>query len=260
MNVTVLTGRLMATLTVLAFTATSALAADLFDRHDRGSMKDAPPERARPECSANVALTTDYVFRGFSQTDEGPAIQGGFDCSYSMFYVGVWASNIDFNDGSEADIEIDVYGGIKWKWSNVEFDLGVIYYAYPSANDDGAELDYVEGKFGVSTDITEGVGVSGTVYYSDDYIGETGEIVAVEGGLSIALGNWGFISPTATGLIGYLDFDDDTMGTDYAYWNAGIEFAMPGYDKINWDLRYHDTDVDGDNSESRFVATVSSSW
>ena len=42
------------------------------------SLKDPEPEARRCALSANVALTTDYVFRGFSQTDEGPAIQGGF--------------------------------------------------------------------------------------------------------------------------------------------------------------------------------------
>ena len=51
-----------------------------------------------PEFSANVALTTDYIFRGFSQTDEGAAIQGGMDMTWNIFYVGVWGSNLDFGN------------------------------------------------------------------------------------------------------------------------------------------------------------------
>ncbi len=52
--------------------------------------------------SANVALTTNYMFRGVSQTNNGPAIQGGFDYEYSPYnlYVGVWASNVDSSSGA----------------------------------------------------------------------------------------------------------------------------------------------------------------
>jgi uncharacterized protein (TIGR02001 family) len=79
--------------------------------------------------SANVALTTDYVFRGQSQTDEGPAIQGGFDATWKVFYLGVWASNIDFGAATNvngnleniADIEIDWYGGIRPTWKGITF-------------------------------------------------------------------------------------------------------------------------------------------
>ena len=53
--------------------------------------------RAARRCtlSANVAIASDYVFRGFSQTAEGLAIQGGFDATCGSFYIGVWASNLD---------------------------------------------------------------------------------------------------------------------------------------------------------------------
>ena len=43
-----------------------------------------------------MALTTEYVFRGFSQTEEGPAVQGGYDVTCNIFYAGVWASNLDW--------------------------------------------------------------------------------------------------------------------------------------------------------------------
>ena len=84
----------------------------------RGSIKDpvAPPAPRACALSANVALATEYVFRGISQTDEGPAIQGGFDATCGMFYAGVWASNLDWGgNGSEdvANMEMDLYAGIK---------------------------------------------------------------------------------------------------------------------------------------------------
>ena len=74
----------------------------------RGSIKDPVEAPAPRACalSANVALATEYVFRGISQTAEGPSIQGGFDATCGMFYAGVWASNLDWGV-SGTDIEID---------------------------------------------------------------------------------------------------------------------------------------------------------
>ena len=57
------------------------------------------------EFSANVALSTDYRFRGISQTTEDPALSGGFDYSYTPFgfYAGVWASNLDFGEDTSVN-------------------------------------------------------------------------------------------------------------------------------------------------------------
>ena len=268
MNYKSLTGRIAASAVALFVSAGVANAADLFER---GSLKDAPVERERPELSANVALTTDYIFRGASQTEEGPAIQGGFDVSYKMFYAGVWASNLDFGavEGTTndiANIEIDVYAGIKHKFGAIEADLGVIYYAYPGAEDAGAELDYVEIKFGASGNLTDKIGLSGTLYYSPEYTGETGETLTYEGGVTVALGTYGRFSPTFSATLGYTDFLDAAFEDgSYTYWNAGVEVGFA--EKFTLDLRYWDTDVDStntflgeDGTDERFVATVSASF
>lgn len=256
MTITTFTGRVAGSALALILSAGVASAADLFDRGDRVSMKDAPVERARPTCGANVALTTDYVFRGESQSDEHAAIQGGYDCEYSMFYVGVWASNVDFGD--DTNIEVDVYGGIKHTFDKVEVDLGLIYYAYPDASDNN-DQDYLEVKLGLSGDIVDNVSLSGTVYYSDDYYNGSGEAFIYEGGVSIGLGTYGGFSPTLTALIGQIDFDDDVNQQDLAYWNAGVEIGFA--EKFTLDLRYWGTDDDVTPiRDDRFVATVSSSW
>ena len=55
---------------------------------------DAAPA---PLFTANVALVTNYLYRGISQTGGKPAIQGGFDYAHSSgFYAGVWGSNISW--------------------------------------------------------------------------------------------------------------------------------------------------------------------
>ena len=66
--------------------------------------------------SGNVGIYSDYIFRGYTQTENKPALQGGFDVSHSSgLYAGVWASNVDWTvqGGSMRDnsVEIDLYAG-----------------------------------------------------------------------------------------------------------------------------------------------------
>ncbi len=70
--------------------------------------------------SSNVGVFSQYIFRGLTQTDRKPALQGGFDLSHSSgFYAGVWASNISWlSDAnpqyySSSSLETDIYGGFK---------------------------------------------------------------------------------------------------------------------------------------------------
>ena len=96
--------------------------------------------------SATVTLTSDYVFRGISQTDAHPAFQGALSFGQTAgLYLGLSGSNVDFNDGDEASVEIDLSGGYKWDWGPVSLDGGVIYYAYPGASG-RLDYDYWEGK------------------------------------------------------------------------------------------------------------------
>ena len=100
----------------------------------------APALAQETTITGNVSLTTDYAFRGISQTDESPAIQGGFDAAFgsSGAYAGAWASNINFGSGG-SNMELDLYGGYKFAVGAVNFDVGVIGYLYPGAADDGAD-------------------------------------------------------------------------------------------------------------------------
>ena len=98
--------------------------------------------------SGNVTLTSDYKFRGISQSDESPAIQGGFDLDIGKgFYAGVWGSSVDFDvneGGYDGSLELDYYAG--WGGSlgdsGVGIDVGYLYYDYPG--DNGDKGDYQE--------------------------------------------------------------------------------------------------------------------
>ena len=86
--------------------------------------------------SGNVAIVTDYRYRGISQTDKKPAIQGGFDFAHkSGFYLGNWNSNISgYGTATNGSIEMDVYGGYKFEAVGLSFDVGTIYYSYPGSD------------------------------------------------------------------------------------------------------------------------------
>ncbi|HMN78051.1 MAG TPA: TorF family putative porin [Burkholderiaceae bacterium] len=85
--------------------------------------------------SANIGLFSDYRFRGISQTDRKPALQGGFDLAHSSgLYAGNWNSNVDSALFNGANLEMDFYGGYKHAFDGgFGLDLGVIYYYYPNS-------------------------------------------------------------------------------------------------------------------------------
>lgn len=84
----------------------------------------------------NLGATTDYRYRGISQTRKQPALQGGFDYSNpNGIYVGSWASTIKWlkDFGARDTVEIDVYGGYKGEISkDLTYDVGVLAYVYPA--------------------------------------------------------------------------------------------------------------------------------
>lgn len=86
--------------------------------------------------TGNVAVVSDYRFRGISQTYKAPALQGGFDYAHdSGFYLGTWLSSVSGNlYPNGASLEADVYGGFKWEpVAGLGLDVGVLKYLYPGA-------------------------------------------------------------------------------------------------------------------------------
>jgi len=97
-------------------------------------------QAAQAEVSFNAALVTDYVFRGVSYSDNGPALQGGADYAHeSGLYVGTWLSNVD--SGADTDIEYDLYVGYATEMNGLEIDLGYTMYNYLDAFSDGNTVE-----------------------------------------------------------------------------------------------------------------------
>jgi uncharacterized protein (TIGR02001 family) len=102
------------------------------------TMHIAHAQEAKPdnEISYNAALTTDYRYRGLSQTRLDPALQGGADFvnNPTGLYVGTWLSTIKWTKdlGGDGNVEWDVYGGKKGSFNDLlSYDIGGLYYFYP---------------------------------------------------------------------------------------------------------------------------------
>jgi len=195
---------------------------------------------AAAEIAGNVTLASDYRFRGVSQLKGGfsPAIQGGFDLATDMgFYIGTWASNVNFTEGA---IETDVYGGFKGKFNDdVGYDIGVLYYGYPHDNNNGnTNLPYTE-VYGSVTYSGVKVGLN----YSDDYFAESGKFY-------YPYIEYGFDPIENLSLsfhLAYNKFDEDQLGLDgkdhYTDWKIQASTKWWG---VTWALAYVDTDLDND--------------
>ena len=218
------------------------------------------------EFSANVAISTDYRFRGISQTNEDPAISGGFDYSYAPygFYAGVWASSLEFGLGEpdNASMEIDYYAGLTGEILNgIGWDVGGLYYYYPGhdSGPGGNDFDYFEVYGSLSYDFGM-FDVTGGLNYSPDYFNESDTFFYYYGDVGVPLNVWGL---SLSAHVGYNDIDDEpTFGVpSYTDYSVGVSKDMGMF---TFDLSYVDTDLDdnecGDICDSTAVFTVSSSF
>lgn len=196
-----------------------------------------------PEVAWNLGVTSDYVFRGYSQTTEDPAIFGGVDVTVGSFYAGAWASNVDFGD--DTDAEVDLYGGYRTEAAGFAIDVGVVGYLYVS-QPTGADYDYAEFKAAASRAFGP-VTLGAAVYWSPDFFGADEEATYVEANAAFSPADkW-----TVSGAVGHQALD---VNADYATWNAGVAYAFS--DHVAIDVRYHDTDVTGPLSDERVVGAL----
>lgn len=182
-------------------------------------------------------LSSDYLFRGISQTRNRPAIQGTVDLQHSSgFYVGAFASNVAF-PGTNARQELDLAAGYRFEAGAATFDLGGIYYTYPGydAAPGSHEFDYVEAVAKASYTV-EPLKLVGTATWSPNFYFRTGDAFYLEGGADVSLPA-GF---TLSGRLGHqwIERNGRYGAPDYANWQivasreivAGITLAVGYYD------------------------------
>ena len=194
--------------------------------------------------STTIGFVSEYSFRGISQSDEHPALQGSIDWSHdSGFYAGIWGSNVDFNDGDEASVETDLYAGYSGEFSGFAYDIGALYYLYPGADSD-LDYDYWEAAFSLGYDF-DVASVSGAINYSPDNFASTGDATYVAGYVDVPLTFLPY-DTKLSGSVGHQWIEDNAgFGVpDYTDWGIGLSSNIEGFDI---GLRYIDTNLDEPN-------------
>jgi len=181
--------------------------------------------------TVTAGVATEYVFRGVAQTDGRPQAYGAVEVSQGALYAGVWASNVDYGDGTDA--EVDLYGGARRALGPLSVDAGVVAYLYPG-QPGGADYDYVEARLAVAH-VRGPVTAAVSVFWTPDYGGQ-----AEEGLYGEAAVTWQATPRWSVGAAAGLQTLAGAA-TDYAHWNVGLGYALTP--SLGVDLRYHDTDA-----------------
>lgn len=208
-------------------------------------------EEEESPISWSLTATSDYVFRGVSQSDEDPTAQAGITYTSPIgLYAGVWGSGVDFGAGGP-DFEYDAFVGYNIDFSEkVNFDVVLNRYMYKGSDDDGA-LAYNE----LITKTTFFDNYSATVAYTNDYVGSSEESWYYALGASYELPKDFSVAFNVghTTISEKLDYDD--------YTNYGITLSK-AIGPVTAALGYVGTDSHGDVSfgklaEDRVVFSLS---
>jgi uncharacterized protein (TIGR02001 family) len=203
--------------------------------------------------TGNVGIFSQYIFRGLTQTNEEPALQGGFDYAHAGgFYAGTWGSNIswlrDFGAYTGGGtLELDIYGGYKGTIGKTDFgyDVGLLYYWYPGTRiPGGTKADTLE-VYGALTwkflsaklsyaisDEVFGVANADGTYYLD----LTATYPIPNTRLTL-IGHYGMQKFTGTNA----GISNDTVAS-YDDWKIGVNYSLPKDFTVG--VFYTDTSMD----------------
>lgn len=228
---------------------TTALAAVLLAAPFVSHAQEA--EEAESPFSWSVDAVSDYVFRGASQTDEGPALQAGLTWTASSgFYVGGWASNVDL-DVDGPDVELDTFIGYSTDLGGDDFvNLDVMLNRYNYLGGNGSDLAYNE----LYTTLTFAGSYSLQATYTND-VWASGE----DGWYFGAAASWELPADFSLGVNVGKSLFDSSVARDYTDWGVSVgkswgDFsAALGYVGVNGDGRTNF----GELADDRVILTLS---
>jgi len=203
---------------------------------------------AAAELSANIGATSNYVWRGATQTDDGAAISGGIDYAHdSGFYAGTWVSNVDFGPGA-GEVEWDLYGGYAGEVNDFGYDLGILYYAYPDSDDANFTELALSGSYKWFS-----AGLNYTVQ-SDVDDTDAGAEAFIEGDMYYFAGVSFEVAPTWTlgGTIGYYDFEDDGVADadlSYTHYQLDIGKSAGDFGDFTFSVSKADEEANGGDDD-----------
>ena len=226
--------------------ATSPEAVDASAGGARAQTEAAETPASDFTISGNVALVSDYRFRGLSLSDKDPAIQGSIRVDHSTgFYIATWASSIEQVAGAET--EIDIYGGWAGDINGFKPDIGVIGYIYPG----GSDIDYYEVYGAVGYDIgpvTASVGIN----YAPDQDNLSEDNTYVFGSLAVG------IPDTPLSLNARLGYEDGAFAPDEKLdWQIGASLA---FEPLTLGVAYVDTDKDFRIADAGVVVSLTAAF
>lgn len=206
----------------------------------------------------SVTGTSDYIFRGVSQTDSGPALQFNLGVSHSSgFHAGIWTSNVDFNNpGSGTNLEVDYTAG--WAFTlpaDTSLDVYLTRYSYPGTNA-GYDIAYNE----LIADYSFLEHYTATIAYSNDYVNTGTKSFYYKVAAEYPIGESGW---NVAGGVGYSDISD---AAGKGYWDYHLGASRSFGDHFSMDVSYYNTSGApaflGPNSwhDSRFVLSGTLSY
>jgi len=191
-----------------------------------------------PTFSGTFGVTSNYVFRGLTQSDNNAAVSLGLRLDYEGFYFGLWGSSIDFNDVQDSPLELDIYAGYAGSLGEAtSYDIGLFYYSYPDSSP--SDYNYFELVLGLKHDFGPAY-VKGTFAVSPDNFNASGTGVYLGAGVGVPLTEWLEVNAN----VGHQWIDDFVAfgGDDYIHYDIGLTATL---DILTLDLRWKDTDVEG---------------
>jgi len=204
------------------------------------ALATATPAISAP-LSANGAVTSNYIFRGISQSAGNPAASAGLDYDAGGILpglaVGTWVSSIDFGD--DTPVEWDLYGSYTGNITDAfQWSVGIITYNYPNSPH-GVNYNWQEYWGGLSYNFGP-FAVAGKVFYSPDYINLSDREIYYTGGVTVPIVSW--LSLSANVGRTELDHAVTPLIKSYTDWNISLAATFDAYTVT---VGYAATDLDG---------------
>lgn len=208
---------------------------------------------AYADVSGSLTVTSNYLFRGITQTDNHSAVQGSIDLtSDEGLYAGAWISNIA--DGSE----VDLYAGLIGELEEIRYDFGVVGYIYPNAK---ADANYTElyatlgfQAFSAGVQYTIGSEVTDTNRGNEKFI--AGDLYYFVSAHTPFYADW-----EIAGTLGYYDFADDGVANkDTAYQHMEVSLSKAMYDLGTMTLALSKADKESGNNNAQLSVSWSQSF
>ena len=205
------------------------------------------------EFSARAGFASDYIYRGTTLSDHGPAAGAAVEARFGALYAGTTVATVKLP--TQPIAEFTMAGGIRPKIANIDFDLGVTYFAYPGERLPGETngINYWEAVIRGDRSIGESIRIAGGYAYSPNVSNTGASSQYVAAGLGFDLP--GRLLPQNLGVsfttaAGYSWFGNQAphLGSfpvpAYLNWQAGVTFT---HKVFNLDLRYYDTNLSKEN-------------